>query len=59
MHFFLEVVLFTVGFFLAYRSGWKAGLTRGISIQLKVLLTKVRDMDERKEGEEEKERKEK
>ena len=51
MHFFLEVVLFTVGFFLAYRSGWKAGLTRGLSTQLKVIFAKVKDMEEEEKRE--------
>lgn len=48
MHFFLEVLLFTIGFFLAYRSGWKAGFTRGISTQLRVLFA----ADKTKVGEE-------
>ena len=54
MHFFLEVLLFTVGFFLAYRSGWKAGLTRGLSTQLKVMFAKVKEMEEKEEQEDKK-----
>ena len=47
MHIYLEVALFTIGFFLAYRSGWKAGLTRGLSTQLKVMFAKVKEMEDK------------
>jgi hypothetical protein len=49
VHFFLEVLLFTVGFFLAYRSGWKAGFTRGITTQVRVFLADTKEKEKEKE----------
>lgn len=57
MHLFLEVTLFTTGFFLAYRSGWKAGLTRGLSTQLKIMFAKVKEFEEKEEQEEQEDKK--